>query len=479
MNNSSSFRLFPLAALAGALLPFLLLCRFNQPYLDDFAWATLFRTHGFWYAQSYLYHHLNGRFVSSFLLTAGNPLSYGGPHILGLANLAIIALTIGSLWFSLHSLLQRALRPLGTFTLAGGLFLFFIALIPDIYSALYWFASQVTHHLSSLLLLLVPVSVVRFHQATQRVSKMGWWSVAATGALFTGGASELVTLLLGWFLLAACGVSLVRRQGYQARIWASLLFVLAAAAVLVVVAPSNIHRLQPATADLSGIAAQLAQFWQPYWLAQALLRFFFRPGTAFLLVFPLLLAPLRPVLVAVRPRGLRLPLGVSAGVLLGGVLLGAFLLQLEVAGHDLSSRCANVLVWWLLLGWLVACWAALPQVPVAPSRWSNQVVRYSIGALLVVFLAAPVRRAWHEVLLDAPAWQRQCGQRYKLLQRLARTTPHVNVQVLPIRQVVPHYVLIRGYDIATSYNSPYNRDMAAYFGVDSVRVDPTARQAAF
>jgi hypothetical protein len=137
MNYSSSFRLLLLAALAGTLLPFLLLCRFNQPYLDDFAWATLFRTHSFWYAQSYLYHHLNGRFVSSFLLTAGNPFSYGGPRALGLANLAIIALILGCLWFSLHSLLQRALRPGVTFLLAGGLLLFFIALIPDIYSTLY------------------------------------------------------------------------------------------------------------------------------------------------------------------------------------------------------------------------------------------------------------------------------------------------------------------------------------------------------
>jgi hypothetical protein len=291
-----------------------------------------------------------------------------------------------------------------------------------------------------------------------------------------GGSSELVTLLLGWLMLAASGVSLVRRQGYQAGIWASLLAMLTSSAVLVMVAPSNVHRLQPATADLPGIVAQLAHFWQPNWLAKALQRFFFRPSTAFLVVFPLLLASLRPALVAMRPRGLHLPLGVSAGI-----LLGAFLLQLEVAGPDLASRCANVLVWWLLLGWLVACWAALPLVLVTatPSRWSNQVVRYSFAALLVVFLAAPVRRAWHEVLVDAPAWQQQCRERYTLLQRLAKTTPHVNVQVLPIRAVVPHYVLIRGYDIATSYNYPYNRDMAAYFGVDSVRVHPKARNAAF
>jgi hypothetical protein len=478
MDKHSPFQLLLLAVFLVALLPFLLLCCFNQPYLDDFAWATLFRTHGFWDAQVYLYQHLNGRFVPSFLLTAGNPLSYGGPQTLCLASLTINVLTLGSLWFGLHCLLQRALRPVVTLKLASGLFLFFIAVIPDIYSSLYWFASQVTHHLPSLFLLLVPVSVARFHQAALLAAKLGWLSLAAGGALLTGGSSELVTLLLGWFLLAAFGVSVVRREGDQASIWAGLLVVLAGSALLVIIAPSNVHRLQPATADVAGIVTKLAQFWQPHWLANALQRLLFTPGVVFIIVLPLLLAPLAPAVVAVRPRGLHLPLGFSAGVLVGGVLLGAFLMQLEVSGSDIASRCANVLLWWLLLGWLVACWAALPATT-PPLRWHNRIVRYSIGALLVVFIGAPERRAWHEVLVDAPAWNRQCWQRYTRLQRLAKTTPHVNVQVAPIHEVVPHYVLIRGYDIATSYNSPYNRDLAAYFGVDSVRVNPKDGNAAF
>ncbi|NRT17213.1 hypothetical protein HNP98_000016 [Hymenobacter sp. 9A] len=478
MDKRSLSQLFLVAALLFALLPFALLCRFNQPYLDDFAWATLFRTRGFWPAQSYLYHHINGRFVTAFLLTAGNPLSYGGPQTLGLANLAINALTLGSLWFGLRSLLQRAVRPFVALLLAGGLFLFFIAVIPDIHSSLYWFASQVTHHLTSLFLLLAPVSVARFHRAGPRAAKTGWLGLAAAGAFLTGGSSELVTLLLGWLLLAACGVSVARREGYHASVWAGLLVVLAGTAVFVVIAPSNVERLRPAMAGATGIAAKLAQFWQPHWLGKALLRLLLTPGVALIVACPLLLSPLAPAVVAVRPRGLQLPLVFSAGVLLGGVLLGALLMQLEVMGPDIASRCANVLLWWLLLGWLVACWAALPAAA-TPPKWPNRVVRYGIGALLLAFIAAPVRRAWREVLVEAPSWNRQCWQRYTLLQRLAGTTPHVKVQVPPIRDVVPHYVLIRGYDIANGYNSPYNRDMAAYFGVDSVRVDPKARNAAF
>ncbi|MGI4737939.1 MAG: hypothetical protein ACRYG7_22450 [Janthinobacterium lividum] len=83
------------------------------------------------------------------------------------------------------------------------------------------------------------------------------------------------------------------------------------------------------------------------------------------------------------------------------------------------------------------------------------------------------------VLVEAPAWHQQCQRRYALLERVAQQHPHTNVQLAPIYHVVPRYVLVRGYDIATIFNKPYNRDLARYFGVDSVRVDPYARGAAF
>ena len=472
------FRLLAAISLVVALLPFFLLCFYNQPYLDDFAWATLFRNRGWLSAQTILYQQINGRFFASFLLTAGNPLSYGGPATLGLASLVLNLITLGSLWGSVHCLLRQVVSPLSKLLLASGLFLFFIALIPDIYSSLYWFASQVTHHLASLFLLLIPVSVARFHQVARRSQKRGWYAFAAMGAVITGGSSELVALLLGWLLLLACGISLSRQQRYCARLWASLLILLLGALCIDALAPGNLQRLHPATADAAGLAARLHQLWQPAWLLGALRRFFFTPGICLLILCPLPLAPLAPRLLAIRPPGLRLPLLGSVGMLLGGVLLGTCLMQLEVRTPEIASRCANVLLWWLLLGWLVACWAALPEAIRRRSQ-PSLAVRGAVGLLLLVFMAIPVRRAWYEVVVEAPKWRQQCWARYAFMQRVAKTTPHVLVQVPPIRHVRPRYILIRGYDIATEYNKPYNRDMAAYFGVDSVRVNPVVPGAAF
>ena len=465
--------------LAG-LLPFFLLCYYNQPYLDDFALGTLSRARGPWAAQAFLYAHLYGRFVASFLLTVGNPLTYGALRAYGVASLAVNLLTLLTLWFSLHSLLRQALSQVGKLLLSSALLLFFIALIPDIYASLYWFAAQVTHHLAGLYLLLTVVGAARFQQAALRAARLGWLSLTMGGALCTGGSSEPATVLLGWLLLVAGGVSLKRRQGAAARTWAGLLGLLAGAAVLSAVAPGTQHRLPPAGPGTAGLAAALATCWQPAWLVGALGRLLLTPGMLLLAVAPLVLQPLAPALVAARPRGLRLPLPFGAAVLLIGVFLVAVLMQVQRESAAISSRVANVLVWWLLFGWLGACWAALPATAASqPPATTIRLARHAIGILLVLYVALPVRRAWREVAVEAPSWYQQCWQRYAFMQRLALTTPHVRVQVPPIRHVVPRYVLIRGYDIATTYNKPYNRDMAAYFGVDSVRVDPTARHAAF
>ncbi len=468
----------PAVCLALALLPFLLLCFYNQPYLDDYAWATAFRQLGLWRAMALLYDTQNGRFVASFFLTAANPLSYGSPSTLGLASLLINLFTLFSLWLSLHVMLRNAIGQRAKVMLAVALFLLFVAIIPDIYSALYWFASQVTHHTASLFLLLIPVSVAQAHRATRPLGQAGWVGLALGGTCLTGGSSEVVTLLLGWLLAVACVISLARREYQHATVWASLLLLLAGVALLDCLAPGTLNRLKPVHRDGAGIAARLYAVWQPAWLAKAIVLLLWTPGTLLILIVPLLFQPFAARLHAVRPAGFRLPLLVSSAILLAGVFLGACLMQLEITTTQVASRCANVLLWWLLIGWLAACWAALPPYP-TPIYGSSSPIRPIGLALLCFLLVPPVLRAWHELLVDAPAWNQQCQRRYALLRQAAQQNPHAPVQLAPIYHVTPRYVLVRGYDIAPTFNKPYNRDIARYFGVDSVRVDPAARGAAF
>jgi uncharacterized membrane protein len=461
-----------------AVLPFLLLCFYNQPYLDDYALATLVREQGLWQAQAQLYQQLNGRFFSSFLLTGLNPLSYGWQNQFGLATLAIDLLTLLALWASFGSLLGQAIGRRERALLTGGVFLIFVAVIPDIHSALYWFASQSTHHLASLCLLLIPVGVERAHRAKGRLTRWGWLGLCALGAVAMGGSGELSTLLMGWLLAAFAGISLAQREYYYASIWGALLLLLLGTTLLNVTSPGSLHRLQPTSGKAPSIVAGLRQYWQPAWLAKALQLLLWQPSTLLILVMPMPCYPLAARAAAVRPAGFRLPLLTSGAILAGGIILGAALMQLEIEDQNIAPRCANVLLWWVLLGWLAACWAALPSRVIESTAAIHPVAKIS-AVLLGILVLAPVNRAWRELLIEAPAWHQQCQRRYALLQQVAQQHPHTNVQLAPIYHVMPRYVLVRGYDIATTFNKPYNRDMARYFGVDSVRVDPAAHGAAF
>lgn len=465
-------QLLLLLLLLLALFPFLALSFYNQPYLDDYVFANLYQKLGLWASQRHLYEGWNGRVVASFILTVANPLSYKWVGGIGVPTLAIGLLTLISIWFSLRSL-TKGILPARTYAVVSvSLFLVLIAAVPEIYSMLYWFSSQATHHLASLCLLLVPVAVARARASGRRWM---WLSFAAGGTAIVAGSSELVVVLLGWFFVIALVLSLLRREPQNARVWGSLLLLLIGISLFDVLAPSNFNRLQQNTGT-ADVVSGLRKFWQPAWLVHALQLFFWKPSFFLLLVVPLVLAPLAPALVQVRPVGLRLPLVAGGALVVMGVFLGAFLMQMEVATPDIVSRCANVLVWWVLVGWLIVCWASLPtersQLPVVPAA-----IRIVSGILLVCLIAAPEVRAWRELLIEAPAWAKQCQQRVELFS--APSSRGKKLSIEPIYKVQPRYVLVMGYDFATGYDAPFNRYTSTYFKLDSVRVDPAAPNAAF
>lgn len=129
------------------------------------------------------------------------------------------------------------------------------------------------------------------------------------------------------------------------------------------------------------------------------------------------------------------------------------------------------------MGWCAACWAALPperQEPVptsAPLRWV-------VGALLLVMSAAPTIRAWQELLCEAPRWAAQCDAR---LPVYAAATGRPGLLTMPpIIEVLPRYVLVRGYDIQPDAKNPLNQVTAGYFGIDSIKTGgPLLFKAAF
>lgn len=442
-----------------SFLPLVLLTRYNQPYWDDYALAAIFRKLGPLGSVSYLYHHAGGRFISNIFFTSGNPLSYGWLGGVKLVALLAIGGHLGSIYLAIRAFTsQRIPRGLAGW-LSLGLWLVFVCTIPDIHSGVYWFSGLVVHQLACCLLLLVPVAVVR---ASQTPATRRWWLLmAAIGTFMLAGTSELGVWLLGLLLLLGTGKSAWYRQRNELLVWGGLLLLLGGSFCIALLAPGNYERMGSSPAmprDLLALVGRIGQgmrivVWQPVFFALVLL--------------PILLSPIGARLLPYRPAGFRLPLLLSALVVLLGLLGGVTMLSLLI-DPKLLARGVNVLYWWTLFGWLAACWASL--APGEPARGAfSPAVRTLVGCFLIVVIAAPVGRAWREALSEAPRWAAQSEARIPVYRRYSGQ--HVKLTVPPITHVQPYYVLVRGYDIQPYYAHALNVSTASYFDLDSVRTD--------
>jgi len=451
-------------ALGLGLLPWVALAWFNQPFWDDFGHATQARQYGVWGAQHYLYAHWTGRYFSSLLLTAANPLTYGWPAGLRLVPLAALG--------GLGLVLAGALRALGGPAVGGrralagsaALLLALLYTLPSPYSAVYWFASAAIYQVGTALLVLLPLAGWRAQRAAGRGARSGWYGLAALCAAALAGTNELTLLLAGWLLACLAGLG-YRRAGWAgARPWLGLLAVVAAGGSVLLAAPGNAVRLAQ---DAPAVPPAL---WQVVARAGAQTLLFLtepRQLTA-LLVLPVLLAPLA-YRARRHPAAPHLPLGWGLAVVGGGLELSMLVLSWVAWGYP-ATRILNLLWAWTLLGGLLAGWLALPAGPATRQPQRLRALRpllLAYAALLL--LGGPSRAAWRELLENAPAWRRQQLARQATLAAAA-PAGHRQMRLAPVRGIRPQGILILGETLDSAARARPNQAAAAYYGLDSVRL---------
>lgn len=450
------------------LLPYLALCYYNQPYWDDYGNAALARDRGWWPALRHLYFTWTGRYTAVLWLTALNPLTYGWE--------AGVRWFAGALLVATGAVQALALRTLTRNQLGWGAAAAWSAVwllaqlytMPQLNCGFYWFSSTVTYQVATLLLVLVPVAGVRARRAANGWARTGWYALAGGAAVGVAGSNELALALLLWLLVALAAVAWQRGDAGSRRLWLGLLLVTGAVGAVALLAPGNTARLV-----YEGKAASPGALRIVVRALMLTVMFLTEPRhlTA-LLVAPVLFSGLGFRMRPWRPAGLRLPLPLGVGILLAG-LFGAFLILSRTWVGTPPLRSLNPLWFWLLSGWLLALWAALPAGPTpADARRRRWLVALRGPVLVYVALLAlggTERAVWREWLENAASWKAQSEARSQAIHA-AHARGERRVVVEGFTDLNPHYVLVLGEPLDTHAATDLNRAVADWYQVDSVRV---------
>lgn len=442
------------------LLPFAALCYYTQPFHDDYANGVRVQELGIWGAQAHLYAHWTGRFFTSLLLTAGNPLSYGWVGGVAWVMLLLFGLKVLITALLLRTLTADQLPWSSASWMGASIVLAYASMVPSTYSAFYYFTDGVVYQVPALLVLLSPVATIRAQYSATATSRSLWWGVAIVATIAAAGSNELTIVLLGWILLVAIGLSVYHKQWRALRAWVIISAVMLVAAAIAVAAPGNYYRVKIDSDPFPGVVPLFIR------TMDVLQDLVFAPNALLVLSLPLLFAPWAMRFLPTQPAALRLPLAGGAAIVLGGLWLGTMLYQ-SVWNDPMPIRANSVLFWWWLISWLVACWAAAPTQAVA-GQFSSFAIRGVTIVVLALVVSRVSLRAWRELITSAPPYASQWEERYQAFRTVNRQ-PGQRVLVAPLRNINSHGVLLNGLDYKLDSTHPYNAQAAKWFGLREIK----------
>lgn len=135
-----------------SLTPFLIVANYNNPsYIDDYCYAGRAIFLGFWEAQKYYFHNINGRYSSTLVLS----LDIVNPNnriYFKLFPIVIMLLSITALYCLINKLFNKK-KTRHKIVVALGIFIFYICSMPILSEGFFWWASTITYQLGNIFLI--------------------------------------------------------------------------------------------------------------------------------------------------------------------------------------------------------------------------------------------------------------------------------------------------------------------------------------
>lgn len=443
------------------IIPFLLLCAFNQPTVDDFDYAFRDSQNDFLTTQAETYYNWSGRYFST-AISRINPIRFGSWVGYKIGSLLIIASIVLSI-YALISTLSRKSRLKAKLSLTALFTILYFSLLPDISRGFYYMTHYFVYQLPNILTIVFLILLLNFIKLSNRSTKLIYLGGMIAVCVAIVGINELSLIYLMTTL--AFIVFNAWRSSHPAFKYMLFVFTCSLIACLaMILAPGNYVRMGLQSGDTGNF------LWSV--LASIILipTYFYKWGLSLAVVSILYLLLWRKVITfkAGYNALFKTPLSLSVSVFLITLFLMNFAYTWSVGGVPMDN-VENVIYFYFVLGWFY-------NLHILMEKFSLQFrqIRYSpvlasfvmFTFLLLVFnIDNNISTAYLDLLSGkAERHNRELNDRYAFL----KTSGCQNCIVKPLSEM-PKSLYI--YDL-TPYiegtESPVNAAMRKYFKKESI-----------
>ncbi len=433
---------------------------YARPSADDYNFANAFLEQGFFGMQKHFYLQWTGRAFNTFLLTLAAPWSTG--PLYGLLPLATVLLSLGALYFCVHSLVPE-LSTRDKATCALLLCAASLSALPALNETLYWLSGMPYAWATALSLLALALAGRAFRENGRRLN---FWSCALL-LLLNGTLLEPVSVMQIVLTFLAALYFLSLGAAAKAKRAVALLLVALLAFLAMLLAPGTTIRMGgaatvaffPRLIRTLGVAGVLG--------LMTVLRFFTAPIVwAFLLFLP-------SIAQVVPPLDGRVTSRLKAWHI---VLLTALIAPLMQAvagwgtGVGLPERAVSLTLWMMGVTWGLLWAFGYRQVGTLERLRSARPFRWRWGLLGLCLLLSSNFVALIGDLGVAPAYRAELTARDELVQSRKETgSGDVVVPLLALRLRLLFFSDLR------PWSSDWkNQSYAAWNGVTGVAALPRA-----
>ncbi len=361
--------------LLSCFIPFLVLCFYCFPSVDDYSFANITESYGYIGGQIHWYTTWTGRYFSTAILSFSPALIYNFA-LYHLVSLILLMGSLHSIFFLIQSLNPKY-NKWHAVLIALAAILSYLLFLPDVTEAFYWFPGSITYQLASVLATYLLAMGVRVESGS--ATRIPGWLLMSLLAFAIVGSNEVVMVVTAISVTLYYMFSLFRGKGFfNGRL---LLFLTAAlGSVMLVFAPGNNVRAEGDLAERNFEQLSEAFSFSFSDMTSFLGQYFWIP------VLPLLLLSMLYFSKAERTK-VKWGQLITAVVLILALVFSVIFPTYYIYKLAPPLRTQNFNLWILVLGSIVLGRFLAPLVPslksVSPSLRVNT---GSIGFLVLIFL---------------------------------------------------------------------------------------------